>query len=89
MLTTTWITDLWEFLQHFSIELHDQAGQLLPQRIHDKFLMEEFRKTFSGHELKQLNECRMFLEAVTLSDIVSAARWVVGDHYQLLGRKER
>jgi hypothetical protein len=71
MITPSWLTNLWDFLQRFGIELHDQAGQLLPQRTNDKFLMAEFRKHFRGLELKQLNECRMFLQAVTLSDIVS------------------
>jgi hypothetical protein len=72
LITPSWLTDLWDFLQRFGIELHDQAGQLLPQRTNDKFLMADFRKHFRGLELKQLNECRMFLHAVTLSDIVSA-----------------
>jgi hypothetical protein len=72
LITPSWLTDLWDFLQRFGIKLHDQAGQLLPQRKNDKFLMDEFRTQFRGLELKQLNECRMFLHAVTLSDIVSA-----------------
>jgi hypothetical protein len=69
-VTQTWITDLWAFLNHFSIQLRDDIAQLPPRRKNDKFLMNEFIN--SGNHLKKLNECRMFLNAVTISDIATA-----------------
>jgi hypothetical protein len=72
-ITHTWITDLWNFLDRFQIKIQDNVGQLRLQRQNDKFIMEEFIKAnVDGNELKQLNECRMFLNVVTLSDIATA-----------------
>jgi hypothetical protein len=72
-VTKTWITDLWEFLNQFHIQLRDDIVQLPLQRKNDKFLMDEFIIFgYAGNQLKQINECRMFLHAVTLSDIVTA-----------------
>jgi hypothetical protein len=72
-VTKTWITDLWEFIDRFQIKLHDDIEHLRLQRKNDKFLMDEFLSAgYDGTTLKELNECRMFLHVVTLSDIVSA-----------------
>ena len=70
--TKTWLTNLWEFADRFQIEIRDDLGQLQLQRQNDKLLMDEFIKAgYTGTQLKQLNKCRMFLHAVTLSDIVT------------------
>jgi hypothetical protein len=70
-IINTWITDLWKFTDHFQIKIQDDVGYLLLQR-KNKFIMEELIKAdVGGNEIKQLNECRMFLDAVTLSDIAS------------------
>ena len=70
--TKTWLSDLWEFAARFQIQIRDDLGQLQLQRQNDKFLMDEFiRAGYTGTQLKQLNECRMFLHATTLSDIVT------------------
>jgi hypothetical protein len=51
----------------------DDVKQLRLQRKNDKFIMDEFISAgCQGTMLKELNECRMFLHAVTLSDIASA-----------------
>jgi hypothetical protein len=72
-VTQTWITDLWAFLNRFHIRLKDDIAQLPTRRKNDKLLMDEFIKSgYTGTHLKTLNECRMFLHAVTLSDLATA-----------------
>ena len=72
-VTKTWITDLWEFVDQFQIQIRDDVRQITTKRKHDKIIMDEFVKAgYGGKSLKNLNECRMFLHAVTLSDIASA-----------------
>ena len=72
-ITETWLTDLWAFADKFQIQLQDDGEQFRLQRKNDKFLMDAFIQAGCDRNiLKELNECRMFLHAVTLSDIVSA-----------------
>jgi hypothetical protein len=72
-VTKTWLTGPWEFIDRFQIKIRDGIDHLRLQRQNAKFLMDEFLKAgYEGTTLKELNECRMFLHAVTLSDIVSA-----------------
>jgi hypothetical protein len=76
LLTQTWITDLWEFADRFKIQIRDDVRQIRIQRKHDKITMDEFIIAgFESNALKELNECRMSVHAVTLSDIVSADGW--------------
>jgi hypothetical protein len=73
VVTETWITDLWAFLDRFQIKIRDNTAPLQLQRKNDKVIMDEFIKIgCNGNMLKELNECRMFLHAVTLADIASA-----------------
>jgi hypothetical protein len=73
LVTKTWITDLWAFVDKFKIKIHDDIGKLRLQRTNDRFLMNEFIIAgYHGKTLKELNECRMFLHTLTLSDIVTA-----------------
>jgi hypothetical protein len=73
LVTETWVTDLWKFTDRFKIRIHDEIDQLRLQRTNDRFLMNEFITAgYHGKMLKELNECRMLLHALTLSDIVTA-----------------
>jgi hypothetical protein len=73
LLTPCWLQDLWLFCQRFQIELHNTVGQLLPARQEDQFLMASFIQAgYRGSDLRQLNECRMFLQVTTLLDISNA-----------------
>jgi hypothetical protein len=72
-VTKTWITDLWEFTDRFQIKIWNNVKQLRLQRKNGKFIMDAFINAgCDGTMLKELNECRMFLHAVMLSDIASA-----------------
>jgi hypothetical protein len=70
--TSTWWTDLLQYLHGHQICIHDQDAMLVPNTTDDVFLMPEFiRRNFRTSELCMLNECRMFLRVSTLSDLVS------------------
>jgi hypothetical protein len=72
-VTKTWLTNFWEFADKFQIKIHDDTSQLKPQQQNDKFIMDELLAAgFKGYALKELNKCRMFLNAITLADIVNA-----------------
>lgn len=69
----TWLSNIMEKGQAFGIRLLDPFPLLRLQRIHDQFLMDIFLSHgFSKGALWQLNWCRIFVNAVTLADIVSA-----------------
>jgi hypothetical protein len=56
-VANTWITDLWEFVDHFQIKIWDNIEQLRSQEKNNKFIVEEFIKAGCvGNELKQLNK---------------------------------
>jgi hypothetical protein len=72
LLTDSWIKTVWQFAHRFKLDIHDSEAQLGLHRPNDRYLMEEFtRAGYRGQELFQLNNCRMFLHTVTLSDIVT------------------
>jgi hypothetical protein len=68
--TRSWLTCTWQFTSTFGIQL-DERTPCLPLRCQgDQFLMECFLHAgYSGTSLHQLNVCRLFLQAITLSDI--------------------
>ena len=70
-----WLTNTWEFLSSIhGVILYTTDQTLKPQCLHDKFLMEEFRKLhgIGSAELKRLNHCRLYLQVTLLSEIASA-----------------
>ena len=72
LLTDSWIKTVWQFAHRFRLAIHDSEAKLRLSRSNDRFLMEEFATAgYRAQELSQLNTCRMFLHAVTLSDIVT------------------
>jgi hypothetical protein len=72
LATECWLKTVWEFAWTNEIEIYDKSPKLELNRWNDAYLMEEFvRNGFIGHELKKLNECRMFLEVVNLSEITT------------------
>jgi hypothetical protein len=73
LATTSWLRHTWEFIHSKRMKVETSGvKQLEAQRYHDQFLILAFaRKGFSGPDLVDLNHCRMFLQATTLSDITS------------------
>ena len=72
--TPCWLKTVWKYGWDFAMDLHDKLPQLKAPRQNDRFLMEVFAQhTYSDTQLRLLNECRMYLRAVTLSDICEAS----------------
>ena len=68
-VTSSMFKELWLFGREHDIFLA-QPFVLLPWRTNDPFIMEEFVNAgFSPKELWSLNETRLFLQVITLSDI--------------------
>jgi hypothetical protein len=71
-LESKWIRSLREFLASISVSLQLDDPCVPPtQREHDCYLMDMIiqSKQFTPAEIRKLNYCRLFLQAVTLSDI--------------------
>jgi hypothetical protein len=66
-----WIASICDFLRHINGSIRIMGNSpLTAPRNNDKILMEFFCRTFSNaSQLKHLNHCRMYLQAITLSDI--------------------
>jgi hypothetical protein len=73
LATDCWLKTVHDFASHHGLRLEDTTPNLVPRRDEDKFLMEEFiRFGYQGADLRMLNECRMFLKTVCLSELVTA-----------------
>ena len=68
--TESWIKSVWAICAEYQISMHDSFGTFALSRDHDEFLMPLFAKFIQDPAiLATLNECRMFLKALTLADI--------------------
>ena len=88
LLTHSYARNTWQFMTDNKITLDDNTAQIGYSRVGDKDLMEAFRKNalIPTSNLKQLNKCRMYIEAFTLSDIsTSCGRFIRNEAWN--GRK--
>ena len=68
----SWLTELWYSCQDSHMKMQFPALPWKLARLEDRFLMDEFVKFgFKGGELKQLNEVRLSLSVLRLSDITT------------------
>jgi hypothetical protein len=71
--TKSWMTSTWQFLSESNITLIDPFSKPSLASSADCFLMERFSDHgYKGAELRHLNDCRMHLHALRLSDICTA-----------------
>ena len=70
--TTTWLTDLWHFMGECKVTLEiNNSWTYTPPRKHDRFLIELIEdSTLDDKTKKILNQVRIFLKILTLSDMV-------------------
>ena len=89
--TKSLVKSLWSFCYQYNIGLKDTFPQLQLSREEDEFIMPLFVKGgFTPEELKVLNECRMFLHAITLADItVADGRTLHPQSYEGVRRESR
>ena len=68
-----WMKHTWESMSSSTLVLKGPAISIPRRRQRDVYLMDAFVDTISDQTtLKQINECRLFLHATTLSDISTA-----------------
>jgi hypothetical protein len=70
LITETWVKAIWRFVSATGLRLSG-GGPLELKREGDCFLMPRFAAKFRGRELTQLNDCRLWLQALTLADVVT------------------
>ena len=87
LLTSTWLTHLWQFLSLSGLELRcattESVWTPLLQRANDSFLMEHILATgLSLDDQRILNEWRIYLRAVSIADLTSShGTYVTSDVY--------
>jgi len=69
----SWLTSLWETCNKWNIATRGIAPELTRAQVCDQFIVQAFawNKNISEEQLRVLNKCRCFLEALTLADIVT------------------
>ena len=70
-----WFASMRTFLQCIDGRIELDNDYILPiQRVHDLFLMDAVLqcKYFTSEEITQINYCRLYLQAITLSDLTKA-----------------
>ena len=68
----SWITSQWKFLSETGLEIRGWQHNFTLQRGANEFIMECFvRNGICPKDLQKLNECRIFLQLITLADIVT------------------
>jgi len=70
LATHSWIKSTWQFLWEHNMSIHETTPDLPLRRVNDHFLMPSFFTAgYRGRDLARLNQCRLFLHAVTLADL--------------------
>jgi hypothetical protein len=73
LATPGWVSHTWRFAQEYDIEITDDIPDFAPPRQDDQLLIPLFGNYgFRGNELVLLNQCRLFLRVLWLSDLTTA-----------------
>jgi hypothetical protein len=81
LATEGWIKHTWRFLQEHSITIQDDIPDFAPIREGDSLLIPLFSKLGNaGKELQLLNQCRLFLRVLWLSDISTGSGTNIETH---------
>ena len=72
LATPTWITHTWEYLSQNQMEIDGNVPDLSLVRDGDQFLIRVCQGAgYTGQQLRRLNICQHFLQAVSVSDITT------------------
>ena len=83
-----WIAHMWKFTSDMKYTFSGWNNVLKPQRDNDKYIMEEFvRFGYTKQKLQLLNKCRIYLQAISLSDIANGQGNQIVKNY-LEGRRD-
>ena len=81
-ITSMFLTSVWEFMSKYPLSIHNIGHRKIKkQRETDSFLMDEFTSFYKPSEFKKLNACRIWMHAITMSDIVNIAGNKIQDEY--------
>ncbi len=73
LATDCWLKHVWRFQQELELRLQHATPVLTLQSTSDSFLMSLFADAgFVGESLRVLNQCRCFIQATTVADLVQA-----------------
>ena len=68
-----WFTSISKFIHHFHIHIHIDIDWNKTQRQKDEYLMDiATQQGYTQSQLKQINQARLYLKAITLADITDA-----------------
>jgi hypothetical protein len=73
-LESKWLSSLRNYLAHIHAGMQlDKTGVAPIERQHDEYIMDRIldSKVFTAKEIKRLNNCRMYLEALTITDLAT------------------
>lgn len=74
LATPCWVKSIWERFHHYSFDIHLQFDSITGARERDRTITEFFvANGIRGMALRQLNRCRIALNAIFLSDITTAS----------------
>jgi hypothetical protein len=72
VITNTWMTSLWEFIETHHIVLKNHTAQETKRFPQDFYLMKEASIILSKADLRHFNYCRIFLQLNLYSDMLTA-----------------
>jgi hypothetical protein len=72
LITECWIKNVWKETSAYGFRIIEQTASLKPECEGDKMLMEAFMQNgYKGKELRELNNCRLYLQCTNLTDITN------------------
>ena len=71
LLTDSWIRHTWKFATENNIQINDNTTNIPDRRYNDSSIMATIREdgSYTRSEIQQVNQCRIYLRAFTISDI--------------------
>ncbi len=74
ILTPSWISHTWNYMTEQGITLADNTAEISPRRQNDVEIMKAVRacSTLSSSEINKFNQCRIYMKAFHLSDILES-----------------
>jgi hypothetical protein len=73
LATDCWLKHVWEFQQEQEVRVEHTVPVVRTQTEHNAFLMPLFvQHGYQNNELRLLNQCRCFLQALTVADLLTA-----------------
>ena len=85
-ITSCWLTSIRDFLARHMISLEVTSARLIPIcQVNDRHLMDDFHAhgIFDNDQLYNLNLCRIYLQVMTLSDIMDGpGNWITDEAFK-------